>query len=65
MSDKKETKATIFDGGEINFIDIASLTIALSLFITQGNEQMLEAIGDLADSLKEGFSSNEHKENAE
>lgn len=56
------TKATILSGGEIEFIDIASLAIATALFISQGNDEILDTIGKIADSLKEGFVGNEEEE---
>lgn len=53
-----DTKATILSGGEIEFVDVASLAIALALFISQGDEETLDTIGKIADSLKEGFAEN-------
>lgn len=53
----------INDGGEITLIDIAALSIATTLFISQGDEEMLKAIGSMADVIKESFGSdNEDKE---
>jgi hypothetical protein len=53
----------INDGGEITLVDIAALSIATTLFISQGDEEMLKAIGSMADVIKESFrSDNEDKE---
>lgn len=59
MSDDNKTKTTIFDGGELHFVDVASLSIATALFIAQGDERILDAIGNMADAIKEGFNPGE------
>lgn len=59
----EDIKKSIFEGGNIEFVDVAALSIATALFISQGNEEVLEAIGELADSLKESFTRNDEKEN--
>ncbi len=59
MSDDNKTKNKIFDGGVLHFSDIAALSIANALFIAQGDERILEAIGNMADSIKEGLNADE------
>lgn len=54
MSDNKVSDI-ISGGGEITLIDIAALSIATTLFISQGDEEMLAAIGKMADVIKESF----------
>lgn len=56
----------INEGGEITLVDIAALSIATTLFISQGDEEMLKAIGAMADVIKESFGSdNEDKETSD
>lgn len=59
MSEENKTSDKLFGGGNIEFIDIASLAIATALFIAQGEDNVLKAIGDIADSIKEGFGNEE------
>lgn len=59
MTEANKTSETIFDGGDIEFIDIAALAIATALFVAQGKTEVMEAIGDMADSIKEGFTADE------
>jgi uncharacterized protein with PhoU and TrkA domain len=59
MSDDNKTKDTLFDGGVLHFRDVAALSIATVLFIAQGNEKILDAIGEMADSIKEGLNADE------
>jgi len=61
MSDNNVSKM-INEGGEINFVDIAALSIALSLFISQGDEEILNAIGSMADAIKGSFGAKEESQ---
>ena len=53
------TKDMINEGGDIAFPDIASLTLAVVLWITSGNEKALNEIGNIADQIKERFQGND------
>lgn len=58
--DKKESfEDKIVNGGDIEFIDVASLAIATAIFISGGDDKVLGHIGAIADKLKEAFGSDE------
>lgn len=59
MTERNKTSEVILDGGNIEFADIAALAIATAIFISQGDDKVLETIGQMADSLKGGFIPNE------
>jgi hypothetical protein len=61
MTENNKTATTLFEGGDVTFVDIAALAIATALFVSQGDEKVLEHIGQMADALQEGFTNGEEK----
>lgn len=49
------TREMIDHGGDIGFPEIAALSIATVLWLSRGNDKILEEIGSIADEIKERF----------
>ena len=60
MSDK--VSDIISDGGELSLVDVAALSIATTLFLSQGDDEVLQAIGRMADLIKASFEDGEVSE---
>lgn len=61
MTEFNSTKNIINEGGDIAFPDVAALTLAIALWLTAGNDQALEEIGNIADEIKGRFQGNDAK----
>jgi hypothetical protein len=59
MTESNSTEQMINEGGDIAFPDIAALTLATVLWLTRGDDKVINEIGTIADQIKERFQGND------